>query len=660
MHSVLARGICAVTLVAGGLVVASPGVASAVDISKPVSANAPAVTLAFANTGDNAALSFSGLKNQVVKVTTSAGTYASNCDVMVSVLKLTTTIAGPVCGGIAGTSGDINLPNDATYTIKVDTQGNAPASLKVALTSTGPIRSITPNAPAVTFSVPASSTTDFGFIVKAGQRLSGLTAAGSFTADCQVSLSIVAADGTTVLGTDTCAGKTGFVDALDSLGKGTYKLRVHNTAAPTGSLNLQVFQFKDKTAAITANGAAVATTVSVPGQRVFLTFSGTNGQKISFLTTAGTLTGYVELHKPDGSYEGTYTNATTGSFSDDVTLTATGTWSLLIDGTGTNKGSVTEKLYTFTDVTGGTIVANGAAQSLSTTRPGQNGSFGFSGTDGQKISFEVTASTIGGYVELHKPDGSYAGTYTNANVGSFSDAVTLTVTGTWTLLVDPSGTSTGSVTVKLYTFTDVAGGTIVANGAAKSLTTTRPGQNGSFSFSGTNGQKISFEVTASTIGGYVELHKPDGSYAGTYTNANVGSFSDAATLTVTGTWTLLVDPGGTSTGSITVKLYTFTDVTGTITPGGAAKAVTITTPGQNGSLTFSGTSGNVRSFQVTTSSISGGYVELHRPDGSYAGTYSCLTAGCTAGPATLDASGTWSLFVDPGGTATGTANIKLT
>src|SRR5439155_79522 len=163
-----------------------------------------------------------------------------------------------------------------------------------------------------------------------------------------------------------------------------------------------------------------------------------------------------------------------------------------------------------------------------------------------------------------------------------------------------------------------------------------PGQNGSFSFSGTSGQQISYLVTASTLTGYVELYRPDGSYAGLYANASADSFADAFTLDATGTWTLIVNGSGANTGSVTVKLYTFTDVTGTITPGGSAKAVTIATPGQNGSLTFSGTSGQMRSFQVTTSTISGGYVELHRPDGSYAGTYSCLTAGCTAGPATLD------------------------
>src|SRR5207248_655885 len=86
--------------------------------------------------------------------------------------------------------------------------------------------------------------------------------------DCQLALKIVAPDGTTVLGSDSCSGQTGFVDALDGIGPGAYKLRVVNTAAPTGSVKLQVFQFKDPTAAITANGAAVTGKAGAPAPRV--------------------------------------------------------------------------------------------------------------------------------------------------------------------------------------------------------------------------------------------------------------------------------------------------------------------------------------------------------------------------------------------------------
>lgn len=660
MRGIALRGLCVSALVASGLAVPLAGTASAKDVKKPISANAPALKVTFGALGDNGALTFSGIKNQTVKVKTSAGTYAANCDVMVTILKNTTVVAGPVCGGIAGTTGNVSLPANATYTIKLDTQGHAPASLEVALTSTGPKKSITPNAAAVTYAVPASATTDFGFIVKAGQRLSALTAAGTLGA-CQLQIQIVAPDKTTVLGYATCAGESVFVDALDGVGPGAYTLRVINTAAPTGTVKLQVFQFTDTSAGpITANGAAATGKVAWPGQRTSFTFSGTNGQKISYEVTASTLSGYVELYAPDGSYSGNYAGAAAGQLADSFTLDATGTWTIVVDGSGASKGSVTVRLYTFSDVSGGTITAGGGPKSLTITTPGQNGAFTFSGTDGQKISFKVAASTLQGYVELHKPDGSYAGTFTGAAEGQFADAFVLDTTGTWSLVVDPSGTSTGSVTLRLYTFTDVAGPTIVANGAAKSLTITTPGQNGAFTFAGTNGQQISFAVTASTISGYVELHKPDGSYGGTYTGAVAGQFADSFTLDTTGTWSLVVDPGGASTGSVTVKLYTFSDVAGpALAPGGAAKSLTIATPGQNGRFTFAGSNGDTRAFEVTTSTLSG-YVELHRPDGSYAGAFTCLGAGCASGPFNLDATGTWTLLVDPSGTSTGTVKIKLT
>src|SRR6476659_8515032 len=143
MHAVTIRVLCAVTLITAGLAVPLVGTASATDISKPISANGPALKLTFANIGDNGAITFSGIKNQVVNVTTSAGTYAANCDVMVSVLTGAITIAGPVSGGAPGATGNLTLGSYATYTIKVDTQGHTPATLKVALTSASTIKSIT-------------------------------------------------------------------------------------------------------------------------------------------------------------------------------------------------------------------------------------------------------------------------------------------------------------------------------------------------------------------------------------------------------------------------------------------------------------------------------------------------------------------------------------
>ncbi len=59
------------------------------------------------------------------------------------------------------------------------------------------------------------------------------------------------------------------------------------------------------------------------------------------------------------------------------------------------------------------------------------------------------------------------------------------------------------------------------------------------------------------------------------------------TIPVTGTYTVLVDPGGTATGSVTLQLNTFSDISGTITIG-TPLTVTTTGIGQNARYTFSG------------------------------------------------------------------------
>jgi hypothetical protein len=105
-----------VVLVVGLLlpVVQAPPVGAATVTKKALSPNCPALKLTFVNPGDQAAVTFSALHNEVVAVATTAGTYASNCAVMVSVKKGSTTIAGPICGGQSGASGNITIPSDAT------------------------------------------------------------------------------------------------------------------------------------------------------------------------------------------------------------------------------------------------------------------------------------------------------------------------------------------------------------------------------------------------------------------------------------------------------------------------------------------------------------------------------------------------------------------
>ena len=101
-----------------------------------------------------------------------------------------------------------------------------------------------------------------------------------------------------------------------------------------------------------------------------------------------------------------------------------------------------------------------------------------------------------------------------------------------------------------------------------------------------------------------------------------GGFIDIQTLAATGTYTILVDPQGSDTGSITLTLNDVpADFTGTITPGGAPVTVTTTISGQNASLTFNGTTSQRISLKMTnvaigTSSCCSTRVSILNPDGS--------------------------------------------
>src|SRR5207244_5601428 len=89
------------------------------------------------------------------------------------------------------------------------------------------------------------------------------------------------------------------------------------------------------------------------------------------------------------------------------------------------------------------------------------------------------------------------------------------------------------------------------------------------------------------------------------TVASSGTFVDTKTLPLSGTYTIVVDPQSTYTGSMTLTLYDVpADVSSTITPGGAAVSVATTVPGQNASLTFTGSAGQRVSLEVSSVTMS--------------------------------------------------------
>jgi len=99
-------------------------------------------------------------------------------------------------------------------------------------------------------------------------------------------------------------------------------------------------------------------------------------------------------------------------------------------------------------------------------------------------------------------------------------------------------------------------GTVTIGGPTVNVTTTVPGQKALLTFNNsTAGQQATVHVTSNTMGLVsVTLLKPDGtSLTSSFTSAS--SFNLATqTLSVTGTFTITIDPDSSNTGSMSVSV----------------------------------------------------------------------------------------------------------
>jgi predicted enzyme related to lactoylglutathione lyase len=366
------------------------------------------------------------------------------------------------------------------------------------------------------------------------------------------------------------------------------------------------------------------------------------------------------MYKPDGTVVINTFGCGGTIFLEPQTLPVTGTYTLVIDPSGAATGTVTVSAYEVTDVTG-TITLNGPAVVASLPTPGQVARLTFDGTAGQRVSVNGNSTlTTCWTLAILKPDGSSLASTFGCGGTIFIDPQTLPVSGTYTVLVDPSGSGTGQVTVNAYDVVDVTGSATI-DGPAVPSTISTPGQVARLAFSGTAGQRVSMNSSASLTGCWtLAMLKPDGSTLASTFSCGGSIFIEPQTLPATGTYTVLIDPSGSATGQATVTLYNVVDATGSVTVGGPAVNVSLTVPGQNATLTFSGTASQQATVRVTSNTMSCVTVTLFKPDGtSMTNTFSC-GGSFNLATQTLPVTGTYSIKVDPSGTNIGSLNLSVT
>ena len=561
-----------------------------------------------------------------------------------------------------GTSGGFidtqTLPADGVYTIFIDPSSTNTGSMTVSLHGVTDLTgTITPGGPSVnvTTTIPGQNAR-LTFSGTAGQRIS---VKGTAAFNSCWTIGLLNPDGSTLASLFGC-GNTIFIEPQTLPVSGTYSVLVDPNGAVTGQSTINLYEVNDITGTINFGGPTVPITTDTPGQNARFTFTGSVGQRASVVGTGNFgVCWNLGIYKPDGTQLTNVFGCGSTILIEPQSLPEAGTYTVVVDPTSSGIGSGSITLNDVADFTG-TITIGGPTVNAPLLTPSQNARLTFEGTEGQRVSANGASNFNGCWnFGIYKPDGTQLTNVFGCGSSIFIEPQTLPVTGTYTLVVDPNGTATGTVTLSLHEPVDVTG-TITPNGAAVPASLLTPGQNALLTFDGSAGQRISAFGASSFNGCWtLKILKPDATQlVGTFScGSNI--FLEPQLLPVAGTYTLMADPSGAVTGSVTLNAYDVVDITGSITIGGESVPTNIITPGQVSRLAFSGTVGQRVSVNGA-STISGCWtLGILKPDGTVlSSTFSC-GSNIFLEPQNLPETGSYAVLIDPSGNATGPATITL-
>jgi hypothetical protein len=541
------------------------------DTSAPVNADGTPTTGTTTVPGQSARFTFSGAALGRVSLSVTATEFTG----VVSILKpdstvLTSRTVTPAAPAGAFIDAQV-LPVNGPYTILVDPAADATGSLTFSLYTVPPDSTapITAGGSAVT--VTSTQPGQNGYLTFTGTLSQRISVLVSNVTVASAKLNILKPDGTPLLASPVVVSPAGaYLDVKVLPVAGNYKIFLDPQGASYGSADLNLYTVPaDLTGSIAATGATTTVTTTAPGQNAKLSFAGTAGQRVSLNLTSVTMGASaccsvkVAILKPDGTQLSSKTVGTDGGFFEVTTLPLAGTYKVFVDPQSAAFGGITLNLYTVPADSTGTLAA-GVSTTVTTTIPGQNATRTFTGTANQRFSFMVSGVTMPSVkVKVTRPDNLSLFSSTFTTDGGFEDPKTLPLTGTYKLTIDPQGASTGSITVTYYNVTtDVS--TSASVGGSGSVTIASPGQKGRINFTGTSGQNLTFQVTSVSMTplacciDVVQFQL----YLGT-TPVGESAFSDetgaanaswSVPLTSTGSYYVLVDPIGESTGSVTVSI----------------------------------------------------------------------------------------------------------
>nr|WP_255555729.1 IPT/TIG domain-containing protein [Pseudoxanthomonas sp. PXM05] len=505
------------------------------------------------------------------------------------------------------------------------------------------------------------------FTGTAGQRL-GLQVSGQQTlpSDGSVYYTVYAPD-RTLLTSGTLLGG-GALDLSTLPADGTYQVFVDPYYGETLTAQLRL-------ATGTAEGLGVANgSVSYEArganEAAYFTFTAKDGDNLGLGISELQVTpenwyahSYVRVFRPDGK-QGWSSTCYLSHGGCDVNLPrlSAGTYAVVVEPVSAGQ-RLRFKATLSADVTGELVPD--AWTPLTLNRPGQNGRLHFTGTAGQRLGLQTRGQqTLPAnryvYYYVYTPQGSLL-TSRSIRAGGTLDLPVLPVDGTYQVFVDSEYGET--LTAQLRLATGTAEGLGVANGSV-SYEARAAGEAAYFTFTAREGDNLGLGLSELADNedrhAYLRVYRPDGTQLRyRYCYVSYGGCDVNLPRLSAGTYAVVVEPAS-STQRLQFKVTLSADVTGELVPD-AWTPLTLSRPGQNGRLHFTGTAGQRLGLQVsgqqTLPADGNVYYYVYAPD------LSLLTSGTLEGGGTLrmpalPTDGPYQIFVDPAYGETLTAQLR--
>jgi RHS repeat-associated protein len=562
------------------------------------------------------------------------------------------------------TTGPTSLAVDGTYTVLIE----ATSAGSVTLTSfVDVVSSVTPTSAGASRTVRTSFSGQHArlrFDGRAGQRI----AVSAPSATLAGWIAIAPAGTSSWIGTYTTIGAR-WLDVRELPSDGEWDIWFESSGSSTGEVNATVYDVPaDVTGRLEISPSVTRTEIRLDyaGQNASYQFEGRAGQRVLVRFSDIRLAAYdARVLTSGGSTvsSSSWTTSSTGYM--EARLPSDGTYTLQVDPTTTNTGSVVLETSDASDVVEAiTPTASGVARTVRTTYPAQDIRLRFDARAGQRFVVGVSGSTLSGYIQIARAGTNNFLTPWTTIAAGWLDLVTIPSDGSYDVWLETTGSSGGELTATVYDVPADLSESITLSTAIvrRDLRFDYPGQNARYEFDARAGQRVNVRFPSIRLAAFTaRVVNAAGSTVSSSSFTSSSTHSLEALLSADGRYRVEVDPTGANTGETSVEIADAADIVESITPTstGVSRSVSTSFTGQDVRLRFDARAG--QRYVVGLSSVSGlsGYIEIAR-----AGTTSYLNPWTTIAASWLDlvtipSDGSYDVWLETTQSGGGSATVTV-